>query len=1000
MRHAMLLPLLLSVGVAFAQTTPPEYLNYQGVLRDSADAPLDGPHDMVFRFYDAAGDVTCAGGTLLLIDSHEAAGAGAVDVSGGMFNVDLGGGSLSPGAASTLAEVFRDNAAVWLEPTVGGEKLCPRIRVLSSGYALNTSYLGGLKAGNVSGQIPISNGIRNQDLNADFLDGYTSSDFGRRAGVNGWSGQNEFTNSFNIFVGDGSGLTGVTSSDANLLDGRDSSYFLDTSSTAQTKLGTLSVDVTGGGVIPGISATSDFYGIDAQGNSAGGYFRGRGGSAYAYVGSGDTGVYAYGNDRGAAFSDLDNTGEADVAVGDYGIDARGNLAGGYFHDRNEVGYCYAGYAGMGIEAHGVQMGGLFVDDDGSGQANLASGDIGIVAYGNEQAGYFDDTDASGKALVAYGHLGIQGEGNTAGGYFRDLNSSGYAYIGHGDTGITASGDTDGGYFENTASSTWVRVANPYGDGIAAHGTNQGGFFQDDDSTGKAHVAYGDLGIEAEGSGAGGYFTDADDPGYAYVGYGDRGIYGVGGNGGGVFSSETLGTLPTTSGYGIRAYGSVAAGRFDRLNYTSESFSILAKGVYGIEAKGGMSGGYFTNNVSGGTAWVGDEAAGIYARGPVGGLFHDSDTSARADVADDTYKIEGTGSVNFVQNHPYDPSRVIVYAALEGDEVGTYTRGTGRIESGEARIPLGETFAWVTNPDLGLTAHVTSRGDVPVPLTVVDVTTSELVVRGPAGSDTAFDYLVMGLRIGFEATTVVQPKEKESYIPAMSNHRRMIADDPSLESHTALSRFRHMTSAVTGKAPDSLDFSRADGLRAAIHEYDPATDPPTSELLGHRGSPRRAAPETVPAPAGPDATPTEFDVRPNEPPATNAGSASNARIDPGRLFPVAGNVEEGDLLTFDLERPGLLVPAATAQDRGLVGIAAAAPVLVDGAPHVALVETNYAVVRADAGYGEIRPGDLLTTSFTSGHAMRSDDLVPGAIVGKALDLLATGTGRIKVLVMLR
>jgi len=44
MRRLSILPtlVLLTVGLTVAQTTPPDLLNYQGVLRDASDAPLDG----------------------------------------------------------------------------------------------------------------------------------------------------------------------------------------------------------------------------------------------------------------------------------------------------------------------------------------------------------------------------------------------------------------------------------------------------------------------------------------------------------------------------------------------------------------------------------------------------------------------------------------------------------------------------------------------------------------------------------------------------------------------------------------------------------------------------------------------------------------------------------------------------------------------------------------------------------------------------------------------
>jgi hypothetical protein len=118
------------------------------------------------------------------------------------------------------------------------------------------------------------------------------------------------------------------------------------------------------------------------------------------------------------------------------------------------------------------------------------------------------------------------------------------------------------------------------------------------------------------------------------------------------------------------------------------------------------------------------------------------------------------------------------------------------------------------------------------------------------------------------------------------------------------------------------------------------------------------------------------------------------------FPVAERVEPGELLALDPNRPGLLTRATGALDPGIVGIAAEAPREVEGVLRVALVDGNYALVKADAGYGEIRPGDLLTASYTPGHAMSSAEIVPGTVIGKALEPLESGIGLIRVLVMPR
>jgi len=57
-------------------------------------------------------------------------------------------------------------------------------------------------------------------------------------------------------------------------------------------------------------------------------------------------------------------------------------------------------------------------------------------------------------------------------------------------------------------------------------------------------------------------------------------------------------------------------------------------------------------------------------------------------------------------------------------------------------------------------------------------------------------------------------------------------------------------------------------------------------------------------------------------------------------------------------------------------------------------------KVSAENGAIKPGDLLVTSTTRGHAMRDDDPKNGTVVGKALGYLNSGTGVIKVLVTLQ
>jgi hypothetical protein len=686
--------------------------------------------------------------------------------------------------------------------------------------------------------------------------------------------------------------------------------------------------------------------------------------------AGGFGIVSSGTGGGGRFFDADGGAEAWLGSSNYGIQAYGNTGGGYFEDSNSSSLALVGSGYRGIEAWGNEMGGLFGDSDSSGFAYVGFGDHGIEAYGFEMGGSFADTDQTGLAWVGVGDYGILAWGNMGGGYFGDADHSGNAYVGYGDLGISASGNTAGSYFKDANSS------------------------------GYAYVGYGDRGIEAHGNEMGGYFKDDDSSGYAYVGYGNSGIQGYG-------------------TYGVQGHGTITGGYFE--DDDSSARAYVAYNDDGIYALGNDRGGYFADADSSGYANVGYAGYGITAYGnSSGGGFYDRDSSGYALVAYSTYKIYGSGSVNFVQNHPFDPAAVIVYAAPEGDEVATYTRGTARLVGGEAHVPLGDTFKWVTNPDLGLTAHLTPHGE-PVPLAVVSVSTEELVVRGPkdAPDGLVFDYLVYGLRIGFEETTVVQEKTQESFIPSMKDHRELVARRPDLARHTALARYSAAREALGATEP--LKLERASALKAAIHEFDPAVD-----TIEKAGPPHEQLPS---APSGQAADPEGSAAVPSAPirqqgPGEPSGSGAPGGVVPissdqdlhARSFSspreqlatrvaVSGSVEPGDVLVVDREHPETFMRGERSADPTVVGVVVGEAGVAlgvrpseGGSAPVAL--SGIARCKADASFGAIAPGDLLVSAPTPGHAMRDASPLPGTVVGKALESLASGQGVIRILVMLR
>ncbi len=90
-----------------------------------------------------------------------------------------------------------------------------------------------------------------------------------------------------------------------------------------------------------------------------------------------------------------------------------------------------------------------------------------------------------------------------------------------------------------------------------------------------------------------------------------------------------------------------------------------------------------------------------------------------------------------------------------------------------------------------------------------------------------------------------------------------------------------------------------------------------------------------------------------------------------------------------------MPCRQASDTLLVGVATEA-----ASENIPLGMSGVAFVNVDAGYAPVHRGDLLTTSPTPGYAMKAADPKPGTILGKALEPLDSGTGLIKVLIMLR
>ena len=114
----------------------------------------------------------------------------------------------------------------------------------------------------------------------------------------------------------------------------------------------------------------------------------------------------------------------------------------------------------------------------------------------------------------------------------------------------------------------------------------------------------------------------------------------------------------------------------------------------------------------------------------------------------------------------------------------------------------------------------------------------------------------------------------------------------------------------------------------------------------------------------------------------------------------------------MDDSGALREGTMAYDRRVAGVISGAglfkPAVIMGRTQEAsgrrapLALSGRVYCRVDASYGSISVGDLLTTSPTSGCAMRVSEpsLAFGAVIGKAMSRLDSGVGLIPILVALQ
>ncbi len=122
-----------------------------------------------------------------------------------------------------------------------------------------------------------------------------------------------------------------------------------------------------------------------------------------------------------------------------------------------------------------------------------------------------------------------------------------------------------------------------------------------------------------------------------------------------------------------------------------------------------------------------------------------------------------------------------------------------------------------------------------------------------------------------------------------------------------------------------------------------------------------------------------------------------------------NYEPGDVLVLDADNPGKMLKSIEAYSTAVSGIYSTKPGTVgrrqttaESPEEVPMAVVGIVPAKVSTESGPIKVGDLLVTSSTPGYAMKGIDRsrMLGAVVGKAMAKLDTGTGVIEVLVTLQ
>ncbi|MHC4778037.1 MAG: hypothetical protein ACYTFG_05605, partial [Planctomycetota bacterium] len=271
-------------------------------------------------------------------------------------------------------------------------------------------------------------------------------------------------------------------------------------------------------------------------------------------------------------------------------------------------------------------------------------------------------------------------------------------------------------------------------------------------------ASGIYGNSSAGHGVEGVSSGANKNGVYGSASGSHGVYGVttSASHSGVYGSSGVGDAITgqCTGGGSGVVGTTTDPNFAGVNGQStagigvygQASATNMSGLYGLGMAGYGAIGETQNNTFAGVhgfSQVGDGVHGTtQAIATNWGVLSNGDLGVNGN-------IQKTGTVSFVERHPQDETKAIVYVCLEGGEAGTYCRGKSELVSGFATVALPDHFRHVTAKE-GITVQITPSGPCNG-LYVESFDNESITVRELMNGtgNVAFHYTVNGVRVGYE-----------------------------------------------------------------------------------------------------------------------------------------------------------------------------------------------------------------------------------------------------------